>query len=467
MTRWRELLIAVFVSLTALAAVFAVEPVETREDFLLALQAAKPGDTIYVGDIEFQPSPFGIIILNKSVSIAAAKPDGTNAVFKDATFAVSGSAGKVEISISGVDFRGRAAEETGDPDNMPDLSNPLKTQCAAFFSGNADVRFTDCTFCGYRNQYGGAVYAIYSDEKSSVNNISLSFNGCTFRNNIARRGGAIYLSGHARNITLTLSECVFVQNIAESGGALFADSSLVSMEGCSFKGNISNTEGGALRLQNCSTTVTGSQFNDNSAKERGSALSILISSFLGLSADNCAFSGNQSPDGCCIFAEEKDTNFDSESYVQLKDCTIDPPCPAFLENSLIRIVETPKPADEPEKGGKSRIIIWIIACVLLAAVAAVVVFICIMKGRNASSDASVPEAGTMDEVKALLSDRELEVMEQYLTDKSRKEVATALCISESTVKKHIANVYSKLGVKNRQELVIKIMELTKKDQPQT
>lgn len=467
MTRWRKLLIAVFVSLTALAAVFAVEPVETREDFLLALQAAKPGDTIYVGDIEFQPSPFGIIILNKSVSIASAKPDGTNAVFKDATFAVSGSAGNVEISISGVDFRGRAAEETGDPDNMPDLSNPLKTQCAAFFSGNADVRFTDCTFCGYRNQYGGAVYAIYSDEKSSVNNISLSFNGCTFRNNIARRGGAIYLSGHARNITLNLSDCVFEQNIAESGGALFADSSLGSIEGCTFKGNISNTEGGALRLQNCSTTITGGSFNDNTAKERGGALSVLISSFLGLSADDCLFSGNHSPDECCIFAEEKDTNFDAESYVQLKDCTIDPPCPALLENNLIRIVESPKPADESGAGGKNRIIIWIIACVLLSAVAAVVVFICIMKGRNASSDASVPEAGTMDEVKALLSDRELEVMEQYLTDKSRKEVATALCISESTVKKHIANVYSKLGVKNRQELVIKIMELTKKDQPQT
>ena len=467
MTRWRKLLIAVFVSLTALAAVFAVEPVETREDFLLALQAAKPGDTIYVGDIEFQPSPFGIIVLNKSVSIAAAKPDGTNAVFKDATFAVSGSTGKVEISISGVDFRGKAAAEAGDPDNMPDLSNPLKTQAAAFFSGNADVRFTGCTFSGYRNQYGGAVYAIYSDEKSSVNSISLSFNGCTFRNNIARRGGAIYLSGHARNITLNLSDCVFEQNIAESGGALFADSSLVSMENCSFKGNISNTEGGALRLQNCSTTIAGGSFNDNTAKERGGALSILISSFLGLSADNCSFSGNQSPDGCCIFAEEKDTNFDAESYVQLKDCSIDPPCPALLENSLIRIVDTPKPADEPEAVGKNRIIIWIIACVLFAAVAAVVVFICIMKGRNASSNASVPEAGTMDEVKALLSDRELEVMDQYLTDKSRKEVATTLCISESTVKKHIANVYSKLGVKNRQELVIKIMELTKNDQPKT
>ena len=466
MTRWRELLIAVLVSLTALAAVFAAEPVETREDFLLALQAAKPGDTIYVGDIEFQPLPFGIIVLNKSVSIAGAKPDGTNAVFKDATFAVSGPTGKVEISITGVDFMGRAAEETGNPDNMPDLSNPLKTQCAAFFSGNADVRFTDCTFCGYRNQYG-TVYAIYSDEKSSANNISLSFGGCSFRNNLARRGGAIYLSGHARNITLNLSDCVFEQNISESGGALFADSSLVSMEGCTFKGNISNTEGGALRLQNCSTTITGGSFNDNSAKERGGALSVLISSFLGLSADNCVFSGNQSPDECCIFAEEKDTNFDAESYVQLKDCPIDPPCPALLENSLIRIVETPRAADEPEAGGKNRIIIWIIACVLLAAVAAGVVFICIMKGRNASSDASVPEAGTMDEVKALLSDRELEVMEQYLTDKSRKEVATTLCISESTVKKHIANVYSKLGVKNRQELVIKIMELTKKDQPQT
>ena len=453
MKRWRVLFITVLVSLCCLTAASASDPVVTREDFLLALQAAKPGDTIYVGDIVFKPSPQGIVVLNKSISIVSAKADGTNAVFTDATFTVSGSSGNIEISIKGVDFRGRAAEEKGDPDNMPDLSNPLKTQAAMFFNGNASVSYTDCTFSGYRNQYG-TIYAIYSSENVRSNNLALSFKGCTFRNNIARRGAAIYLSGYTRNVSLMLEDCLFEENIAESGGVLFADASLVGIENCTFRSNTSLIEGGALRLQNCSTTVEGSRFEQNISRGNGSAISVLISSFLGLSVDNSAFIGNQNPDEICVFAEEQETNLDSESYVVLNGCTFEPECPALKENNLIKITEPEKAPEPPVKTHG-----YIYGLIAMALVIAVAVIVFVMNRRLSEPKPVVPAAGSMADLEKVLSDRELEVMNLYLTEKSRKEVADELCISESTVKKHIASVYSKLGVTTRQELVIKIMKL--------
>ena len=431
----------------------ASDPVVTREDFLLALQAAKPGDTIYVGDIVFKPSPQGIVVLNKSISIVGAKADGTNAVFTDVTFAVSGSSGTLEISVRGVDFRGRASEEPGDPDNMPNLSNPLATQAAMFFKGNADVSFSNCSFAGYRNQYG-TVYAIYSSEDTRANSLKLSFRDCTFENNIARRGGAIYLSGYTRNIGLKLEGCTFAQNIAESGAALFADASQVEIDNCVFSNNTSIIEGGALRLQNCSSTITDSRFEQNTSREKGSAISALISSFLGLSIDNSSFTGNQSPDECCIFAEKEETNFDAESFVVLNGCTFDPECPALTENSLIRITE---PEKAPQAQVKSRG--YIVGFIALAVVAVVAIIVFILNRKSSGSGQTVVEAHSIADVGKMLSDRELEVMNLYLTEKSRKEVADELCISESTVKKHIANVYAKLGVKTRQELVVKIMKL--------
>lgn len=52
-----------------------------------------------------------------------------------------------------------------------------------------------------------------------------------------------------------------------------------------------------------------------------------------------------------------------------------------------------------------------------------------------------------------LSEREKEVLSAVLAGKKRKEIADALFVTESTVKKHIASVYNKLGVSSRAELL--------------
>lgn len=59
---------------------------------------------------------------------------------------------------------------------------------------------------------------------------------------------------------------------------------------------------------------------------------------------------------------------------------------------------------------------------------------------------------------AQLSPREKEVFRELLTDKKRKEIAAALCISENTVKTHTSNVFSKLEVSTRSELIEKVLK---------
>jgi two-component system NarL family response regulator len=48
-----------------------------------------------------------------------------------------------------------------------------------------------------------------------------------------------------------------------------------------------------------------------------------------------------------------------------------------------------------------------------------------------------------------LTSRELEVLHQIVAGKSNKEIGTHLNISEATVKSHINNILSKLGVSDR------------------
>lgn len=61
--------------------------------------------------------------------------------------------------------------------------------------------------------------------------------------------------------------------------------------------------------------------------------------------------------------------------------------------------------------------------------------------------------------KGILTMREQEVFELLVLNKTTKEIADELKISEKTVRNHISNTMQKLGVKGRAQAVVELLKL--------
>ena len=61
--------------------------------------------------------------------------------------------------------------------------------------------------------------------------------------------------------------------------------------------------------------------------------------------------------------------------------------------------------------------------------------------------------------KSILTKREKEVFELLVNNKTTKEIAGKLNISEKTVRNHISNAMQKLGVKGRASAVVELLKL--------
>ncbi len=62
-------------------------------------------------------------------------------------------------------------------------------------------------------------------------------------------------------------------------------------------------------------------------------------------------------------------------------------------------------------------------------------------------------------MKGILTKREKEVFNLLIVNKTTKEIADELNISEKTVRNHISNVMQKLGVKGRASAVVELLKL--------
>ena len=61
--------------------------------------------------------------------------------------------------------------------------------------------------------------------------------------------------------------------------------------------------------------------------------------------------------------------------------------------------------------------------------------------------------------KKILTDRESEVFNLLILNKTTKEIAKELGISEKTIRNHISNAIQKLGVKGRASAVVELIKL--------
>ena len=59
----------------------------------------------------------------------------------------------------------------------------------------------------------------------------------------------------------------------------------------------------------------------------------------------------------------------------------------------------------------------------------------------------------------ILTNREREIFEKLIQNKSTKEIAETLKISEKTVRNHISNAMQKLEVKGRASAVVELIRL--------
>lgn len=59
---------------------------------------------------------------------------------------------------------------------------------------------------------------------------------------------------------------------------------------------------------------------------------------------------------------------------------------------------------------------------------------------------------------SLLTKREKEIFSLLTLNKSTKQIASELCISEKTVRNHISNVIQKLGVDSRIQAVFELIK---------
>jgi LuxR family transcriptional regulator of spore coat protein len=60
---------------------------------------------------------------------------------------------------------------------------------------------------------------------------------------------------------------------------------------------------------------------------------------------------------------------------------------------------------------------------------------------------------------SILTEREREVFNLLVTNKTTKQIASLLYISEKTVRNHVSNVIQKLGVKGRAQAVVELLRL--------
>ena len=81
------------------------------------------------------------------------------------------------------------------------------------------------------------------------------------------------------------------------------------------------------------------------------------------------------------------------------------------------------------------------------------------RNRNRGLSESIAEVDSAKIEELGISKREYEILEQIAAGLSNKEIAEALFVTESTIKTHVSNLFTKLDVKRRTQAIQKAKSL--------
>jgi ribonuclease BN (tRNA processing enzyme) len=174
---------------------------------------------------------------------------------------------------------------------------------------------------GYDGKGGGLINYRRAPQSrpnaEAVTGFAMEISHCTFTNNAARDGGAVYSYDRARPV---FRDCVFAGNRAENGGAVLDRVGVEARyERCEFTGNAAQWRGGAVYFDYGSRPVlTGCVFRANATSGHGgAAFSVSRASQLEntvVTLSDCRFEGNRAKgDGGAA-------NFHDSSVASIERC---------------------------------------------------------------------------------------------------------------------------------------------------
>jgi DNA-binding NarL/FixJ family response regulator len=146
---------------------------------------------------------------------------------------------------------------------------------------------------------------------------------------------------------------------------------------------------------------------------------------------------------------------ESENYMPLL-IKIKSQCPS---TQLITLVEDPNSINVRELVGygvRSCLPLRLFPCQIANAVELIVEAGIMCLPRPNMKDRKTEVSRNYLPVFDSLSNREREVIAMLLGRSSNQEIAAALCLSESTIKSHLHNIYQKVGARNRNEARAKL-----------
>ena len=258
--------------------------ISSREDLKVAISAAKDGDVILVDDIDFTSGVTGLynvyerIEIKKSITL---KGKDSGSTFKRGSFDIFG--GKTYADLLNVKFENIifSLYESNKSLTSEDWKDEAKLQYASFFSGNVNASYKGCSFKGYMNYEGGALYGMYGNYQENpdylsqygdqtASKLNINLDKCSFTDNAAyHAGGALFFDGYQDNISININESVFDNNISGTfdkkgwgGGAIYANDIALKAVDSKFTNNLANyvyqgdtstqdsSQGGAICLFN-------------------------------------------------------------------------------------------------------------------------------------------------------------------------------------------------------------------------
>lgn len=283
--------------------VYATDLINSRSELMNAISYAHDGDILYIDDIDFTSHTDGEYNLYERVDIRKSitiRGKDSGSLLTRGSFNVIG--GKTYNDLLNVRFENINFKLYDNNKGLTssDWDDIAKSQYATYFSGNVNVSFFNCSFKGYMNYEGGAMFGMYGDysqfdyylekygDQTSCK-LNVDIENCSFIDNASSHGGgALYFEGYEDNIAVDIKSSSFKENIAglvgysgRGGGAIYGSDIKLTASDSTFDSNIANyiysgneatgdsTNGGAIALYNSELELNNVIVSNNVASYGG------------------------------------------------------------------------------------------------------------------------------------------------------------------------------------------------------